>query len=117
MKNVLSITETIFIKLSDIVTTTGDFTLTWEELLNELTEGNENTLLRQLKRYVSQIKFYSESPEPLKNPNLFTLEDMVFEDSQLTSYYICYNDEEIVYITRDLQNPKAKYKSYFRSII
>ncbi len=117
MKNVDQITEQIFTQLSEMVTTTGDFTLTWEELINEVSESNENTLLRALKRYVSKVRFNTTSAEPLKNPNLFSLEDMVFEDGQLTSYYICYNDEEIVYITRDLQTSRAKFKSYFRTTI
>jgi hypothetical protein len=102
MKDVSNITDEIAKKLSEIVTQTGDFTLTWEELIDGLTEGKEDTILRSLTRYVSSIKYSSNNFESLKNPNLFSIEDMVFEDSELESFYICYNDLEIVFISRDL---------------
>ena len=134
MQNQDEITAKIFEKLSVLVSTTGDFTLTWEELLNELSDSNEETLLKALQRYVGLTKFSHNKFEPLKNANLFSLEEMVFEDSQLTSYYICYNDVEIVHITRDLQTTRAgeltgdlnfdgtaerypRFKTFFRNTI
>ena len=129
MKSQDKITAKIFERLSEIITTAGDFTLTWEELLNELSDENEELLLKALQRYVSQAKFNHNKFEPLKNANLFSLEDMVFEDSKLTSYYICYNDVEIVHITRDLETTRvgeltgvgkerySRFKSFYRNII
>jgi len=95
-------TAQIFLKLSLMITQTGDFTLTWEELLNELTDGNEDTILRGLQRYVSELDLSGTKFESLTNPNLFSLENMVFVDSVLESYCICYNDREILFISRDL---------------
>lgn len=101
MRNQNEFTQKIFEKLSEMITQTGDFTLTWEELLNELTEGNEDALLRGLQRYVNDLDLSANKFKPLTNPNLFSLEDMVFVDSELESYYICYNDVEIIHLSRD----------------
>ncbi len=64
-----------------------DFTITWEEISHLATEEQESYLLRKLKRVINR--------EGLKNPNLFSVEDVTFEGGKLISLEICYNDEPI----------------------
>ena len=102
MKQLNEVTDKIFERITEIVNTTASTTLTWEELLNETTDEEEEAILRELTRYVASLKFSPNKFEALKNPNLFSIEDMVFVGGLLESYYICYNDVEIIYLSRPI---------------